>query len=565
MVFKVVDESVRDRVTRTEGKHIYEHEAHDIADTIEEAIKIGDLLEKEEATEDEGRYLGMRLRVLHEDNCWILCRCGTGAVFTVVGIANADGSGTTYHLRRLLKDFRPSHAPSCPNSTGLNPTASYSGSSSSRTKRSRTKRNPGARQKQTVASGEPIGLGIGSGSQSSGGGGSPKLELSLSNFMTDWIMPAARFEHAKLAHCRSLCDRNFAAIFIGARRRDLAALDNATTTYNHDAVLDNDAESSNLLVADLTLLHQHYLESGTRNILWPIPTLKDLYESDQAAGSFADVSAVAASAAPKDIWEAISSISTDDRPRSPVSTSEPDSIESVDDEERRFRYVLAFAKSWHKTENYFEVQGAHGGCSFKGHISGRSLSSTPLSKDRCPPEKGILEVARQAHYLMLWQIDMDHNPGLIEGADTVTPIQGSATALPVFSPAAPLPVDSITEKAVIWHLIAQGLPQVRERTGASPALRKPASEIEVNEEIRITPDIMIEIDKRCVAIVEVMGRSDASYLEQKERPHRLMRKVAPVFLFDGMTYYSSQKAWEEETDQLTRWLRSVVGQHLSST
>ena len=553
MEFRVIEESLRNRITRKEGKRIYEDKSQDIAETPEESIKIGHLLEKEEGTHDEQIYLGRVLRKLYNRDYWILCRCGTGAVFTIVERSNADGPGEKYHLRRLLGDHRPKHAPDCPNSEGLNPTAKHSDSPSSR-----IRRNPGARQKQTAPSGKALGLGIGSGSKSSGDGGSRKLELSLSNFMTDWIMPAARFEYAKLAHCRSLCDRNFAAIFIGARRRDSAELDNAITTHNNDAVLDDVAASDNPLVAHLTLIQQHYLKSGAQNILWPIPALKDLYESDQAAKTFADVSTVAPSAASENLRKAVASIPMDDRPRPHASKPKRGSVESVDDEENRFRYVLAFATSWHQRDDNFEVQGVHGSCSFQGQISGRSLSSTPLNKSKCPPGSSILEVARQAHYLILWQIDMNHNPGLREGSGNSMPIRASAAALPVFSPVAPLPVDSIIEKAVIWHLITQGLPQVRERTGASPALRKPASAIEVTDEVRITPDIIIEVDKRCVAIIEVMGRSEASYLKQKERPHRQMQKVAPLFRFDGTTYYSSNKAWKRETDRLRRWMHSMI-------
>jgi len=553
MEFRVIEESLRNRITRKEGKRIYEDKSQDIADTPEESIKIGYLLEKEEGTHDEQIYLGRVLRKLYNRNYWILCRCGTGAVFTIVERSNADGPGEKYHLRRLLGDHRPKHAPDCPNSEGLNPTAKHSDSPSSR-----IRRNPGARQKQTAPSGKALGLGIGSGSKSSGGGGSRKLELSLSSFLTDWIIPAARFEHAGFAHCRRLCNQNLAAIFIGARRRDSAELDNAITTHNHDAVLDDVAASDNLLVAHLTLIQQHYLKSGAQNILWPIPVLKDLYESDQAAETFADVSAVATSAAPENLRKAVTSIPMDDRPRPHASKRKRGSVESVDDEENRFRYVLAFATSWHQRDDYFDVQGVHGSCSFRGQISGRSLSSTPLNKFRCPPESSILEVARQAHYLILWQIDMGDNSRLSEGAHTVTSTRASAAALPVFSPVAPLPVDSIIEKAVIWHLITWGLPEVMERTGAPLALRKPASEIEVTEEVRIIPDIIIEMDKRCVAIIEVMGRFDASYLKQKERPHRQMQKVAPLFKFDGTTYYSSRKAWKQETARLRRWIRSTI-------
>ncbi|NBB86684.1 MAG: hypothetical protein GVY12_10785 [Bacteroidetes bacterium] len=137
-------------------------------------------------------------------------------------------------------------------------------------------------------------------------------------------------------------------------------------------------------------------------------------------------------------------------------------------------------------------------------------------------------------------------------------IRAAAHAQPVFSPAAPLPVDSIPEKAVIWYLIAQGLPQVTEKTVTAPALFRPASEIMVKDDTWVLPGLMVEIEGQCVAIIDVMESSENSSLQKKKRSHRLMREIAPLYLFDGSSYHAGQDAWASETRQLTRWLCSII-------
>ena len=619
MSFRIIHHTTRDRLTRARGEKIYRKESRPLSADPEEASEINRLIQAESRDSQESEFLGRHLRRYRSKKQWLLCSCGTGAAFTVVRLVGTDDEGAPvvqYKPRRILNDQRPSHAKGCSNSAGVRPTTSTSSPPSSRKK-------GGSRsgRRRSAPEGKAVGIGIGSqpSSKEEEAPLEPKLsgpdlsgpELSLGDLLLKHVMRAARFEHAGSQLCGSLRIQNLAGIFVGGYCRDSAALNQKMEKLYRDSQKGRFADSVSHAIAELSLIQRDYLRSGFRHIQWPLPPPQDLYKDKKfkdethrvdedhrgegatrgeaalrgegshrgGAKSFADVSAVAASIAPSDIRQAIGSISQDDRPLLPAGGADGGVEKGPGGDRRRYRYVVAFAHSWEDTGELYRVQGARTSCSFEGEISGRTLGSS-LNGDRCPPHKGALEAARQEHYLVLWQVEMNEpsplgglgaaapkpgaaapSPGAASPIPgSASPIRATAYAQPVFSPAAPLPVDSISEKAVIWYLIAQGLPQVTEKTVTAPALHRPASEIKGTEDTLVSPGLMVEVGGRCVAIIDVMQSTDASCLEKKRRAHRLMREIAPLYLFDGSTYDAGEKAWARETRQLTRWLCNIIAQ-----
>ena len=596
MSFRIIHHTTRARLTRARGEKIYRKESRPLSADPEEASEINRLIQAESRDSQESEFLGRHLRRYRSKKQWLLCSCGTGAAFTVVRLVGTDDEGAPvvqYKPRRILNDQRPSHAKGCSNSAGVRPTTSTSSPPSSRKK-------GGSRsgRRRSAPEGKAVGIGIGSQPSSKEEEAPLEPKLSLGNLLLKHVMRAARFEHAGSQLCGSLRIQNLAGIFVGGYCRDSAALNQKVEKLYRDSQKGRFADSVSHAIAELSLIQRDYLRSGFRHMRWPLPPPQDLYKDKKykdethrvdetyrvdedhrgegshkgEAKSFADVSAVAASVAPSDIRQAIGSISQDDRPLLPAGGAEGGVEKGPGGDQRRYRYVVAFARSWEDTGELYRVQGAGTSCSFEGEISGRTLDS-PLNGDRCPPHKSALEAARQEHYLVLWQVEMNEpsplgGPGAAApkpGAAApkpglASPIRATAYAQPVFSPAAPLPVDSISEKAVIWYLIAQGLPQVTEKTVTAPALHRPASEIKGTEDTRVLPGLMVEVGGRCAAIIDVMESTDASCLEKKRRAHRLMREIAPLYLFDGSTYDAGEKAWARETRQLTRWLCSIIAQ-----